>query len=84
MTRLAAKLESFDIALGRRLKEFRKAAGVTQGKAAERLGLSRPQYCNIELGRSGLLCAHLWKLADLYGVSTDTLLQRNDRDWMRV
>jgi len=78
------KIESFDVLLGRRLKQFRKIAGFTQAQAAQRLGLSRPQYCNIELGRSGLLCAHLWKLAELYGVSSDTLLSRIDRDWLKL
>jgi len=83
MTRFA-KIDSFDVLLGRRLRKFRKLADITQQQAADRLGLSRSQYCNIELGRSGLLCAHLWKLSHLYGVSTDTLLQLSERDWLRL
>lgn len=36
---------------GRRIRAARQAAGLSQGEAAERLGVKRPSYAQYELGR---------------------------------
>lgn len=59
-----------------RLKEFRLKAKMNQRTVADHLGISRSAYTNIENGKRNLDSADLLTLANLFDVSTDTLLGR--------
>jgi len=59
--------------LGLRLQEARKARGMTQQRAAEALGMSRPTYIAIEKGERPVQPGELIRLAELYGRSVHEL-----------
>lgn len=61
------------------LKKLRKEKGLLQDDVARHLGLTRPAYSHYETGRRTPDAAMLEKLADLYGVTTDDILGRNDK-----
>jgi len=61
-----------------RLKELRKAKGVTQRQVADFLGIKERSYQNYEYENSEAPYATLAKLADYFEVSTDYLLGRSD------
>ena len=66
-----------------KLKELRKAHGHTQDYVASVLGVVRQTYANYEAGLRSPGPDTLFKLAGLYGISTDDLLQltvKLDRD----
>ncbi len=58
-----------------KLKELRKAHGYTQYYVASVLGVVRQTYVNYETGLRNTSPDTLFKLAGLYGISTDDLLQ---------
>src|SRR5687768_5536179 len=62
--------------LGARLQEARKARALTQQRAAEALGMSRPTYIAIEKGERPVQPHELIRLAELYGRSVHELLRR--------
>lgn len=55
-------------ALGRRVREARDAAKVSQGDAASAIGVSQPTYSRIETGDRPLKGYELVQLADRFGV----------------
>jgi Zn-dependent peptidase ImmA (M78 family)/DNA-binding XRE family transcriptional regulator len=55
--------------IGERLRDARKNCGVTQGEAAESLGIPRTAVVNIESGERSVNTLELSKLARLYGRS---------------
>ena len=57
-----------------RIKELRKARGLTQLEVANAIGVGRPTYCNWELGEYEIDIASLIKLAKFHGVTTDYIL----------
>lgn len=57
-----------------RLKEARKAKGLTQVEVAKIIGISQNGYSDWERGRNRVDAVSLNRLADLYGVSTEYLL----------
>jgi transcriptional regulator with XRE-family HTH domain len=60
--------------LGRRLRQFRLRAGLTQVELAERSGVSRTLIASIETGqRSGITLDNALRLADVLGVSVEIL-----------
>ncbi len=59
------------------LKIYRNAVGLSQKEVAEVLGISIPTYSGYERGASEPDIETLVRLSYLFGVSTDTLLQRN-------
>src|SRR5436305_14820667 len=59
--------------LGLRLQEARKARGMTQQRAAEALGMSRPTYIAIEKGERLVQPGELIRLAELFGRSVHEL-----------
>ena len=61
--------------LARRLKELRKAHGYTQDYVAEFLGLVRQTYSHYETGKRSPNPEILFKLAGLYSISVDDLMQ---------
>lgn len=61
-----------------RLRELRKAAGLTQKEVAELLGCSQQTYSDYELGKRELSTAALICLAQLYQTTTMYLLGATD------
>jgi transcriptional regulator with XRE-family HTH domain len=62
------------VSIGQRIKDLRKAKGMSQQKLAEFLGVSRPTISQIENGDRNLRAEELKKLADIFNTSTDSLL----------
>lgn len=59
---------------GRRMRQLRKAKGLTQSQVAELVGGTKVMISSYELGTRFPPYSTLVKLARLYGVSTDYLL----------
>ena len=62
-----------------RLKEARKAKGLTQVEVARKIGISQNGYSDWETGRNRVDMNSLRKLAELYDVSVDYLLGNEDK-----
>lgn len=60
--------------LGKRLREARATAGYTQEEAGQALGLDDTAITKVERGKRGVGALELKRLASLYGVSVDHLL----------
>ena len=60
-----------------RLKELRKAKGVTQKQMADLLGITERNYQRYEYGLVDPTASNVTKLADFFGVSVDYLLGRD-------
>ena len=65
--------------IGEKLREARVAAGQTQEKVAETIGVSRQTISNWENNRSYPDIISVLSLSDLYHVSLDTLLKEDQR-----
>ena len=60
--------------LGRRLREFRRRAGLTQVGLAERSGVSRTTIASIETGqRDNMTLEHALRLAHALGITVEAL-----------
>lgn len=66
--------------LSERLKTLRKEAGLTQEEVAKKLGISRPAYTYWEKGEKKPTPDKLTQIANLFGVSTDYLLNNQQED----
>ena len=64
--------------LGRRISALRKSAGMTQDQLAEKLGITAQAVSKWENDQSCPDITILPRLADLFGVSVDTLLGREN------
>lgn len=64
----------FEREVGRRLHHARKTRGMTQDEIAKRIGLPRPSYANIELGRQRIPVDVLWRAAVVLGLSVAALV----------
>ena len=60
--------------IGRNLQHIRAQKRMTQEQLAEKAGLSTTFYANLECGNRMMSVVTLRKLADVLGVSTDSLL----------
>jgi len=60
--------------LGKRLRQARVVAGYTQEEAGQALGLDDTAIAKIERGKRGVGALEIKRLASLYGVSVDDLL----------
>lgn len=65
-------------ASGKRLKELRKQAGMTQTQVAEAIGLEPGTISRIERGIKGSSIETLLLFSDVYRVSTDYILKGNE------
>jgi len=61
-----------------KLKKLRKTHGYTQGEIAEKIGVSRPTYTVIESGGRELKESHIAVLADLYSMTPDEIIRREE------
>ncbi len=60
--------------VGERIKKLRKTAGFTQERLAKLLGISRPAISQIENSERKICAEELQKLAEIFNVSVDSLL----------
>ena len=60
--------------LGKRFKRYRERKGLTQGQAAELIGINSYQIGNYETNRSEPNISILKKMSEIYEVSIDTLV----------
>lgn len=60
--------------LSKRIKELRKAAGLTQQETAKRLNIALPTYTRYEYGQREPSATTIAAMARLYKVSADYLL----------
>ena len=63
----------------KRLRDLREDHDLTQFQIAELLGTSQTMYARYERGANELPIRHLITLADFYGVSTDYILCRQEK-----
>lgn len=61
-----------------RLRKLRKDNGMTQFQVAKYLDMSQTGYSQYEIGKNDIPTIVLIKLANLYGVSVDYLLNITD------
>lgn len=66
------------------LKELRNNRGLTQFEVAKGLGITQPTYQQWETGKRSPTSETLLKLADYFGVTTDSLLGRTDHDFLKL
>jgi len=64
----------FDREVGLRLQRARKERGITQAQLAQRIGLPRPSYANIESGRQRIPLDVIWRASIVLGLSTAALV----------
>jgi transcriptional regulator with XRE-family HTH domain len=62
------------IPLGQRIKQLRESLGMSQQSLAEKLGISRPSISLIENGERKVCAEELKKLAAVFNLSVDVLL----------
>jgi transcriptional regulator with XRE-family HTH domain len=62
------------ISLGRRIKQIRESLGLSQQTLAEKLGVSRPSISQIENGERRVCAEELQRLAGIFNLSVDALL----------
>lgn len=62
------------ITIGRKIKEFRGALGISQQELADTLGVSRPTVSQIENGERKIYAEEIKKLAKIFNISADRLL----------
>ena len=67
--------ESIEALLGRRVREMRKSAGLTQAGLAERAGLAFETISRLERGKAKPTIGLLAKIADALGVSAASLIE---------
>ena len=73
--------EDFCIAMGKRVKEARRAAGLKGEEAAEQAGITAQFLSEVERGRKGITSYYLAPLARTLRVTSDFLLfGRRDMD----
>lgn len=66
------------------LKELRNNRGLTQFEVAKGLGVTQPTYQQWETGKRSPTSETLLKLADYFGVTTDSLLGRTGYDFLKL
>jgi len=67
--------------LGRRLKQYRELADLSQNELSKRSGVPRPTISNVESGeQEGLTLENARKLARALGISIDQLAGKGDED----
>ena len=63
---------------GKRIKEMRKKAGVTQEELADAIGMTREALARIETGKNGTSVDGIINLAHYFKTSTDNILGWTD------
>jgi len=63
--------------IGQRIREHRRAQGMSQGDLAAKAHISLTQISSIELGKAKMQVATFCRIAEALGVSADELLRLN-------
>lgn len=63
------------VAFGRRVREVRKAKGISQEKLAELAGIDRSYMGNIERGEKNVTLKKVYEICDALGVNVHDLIQ---------
>ena len=63
----------------RRLRDLREDHDLKQTDVAQYLGIAQTVYSRYERGFQTIPVEHLLRLADLYNVTTDYILERTDK-----
>lgn len=66
--------------LGKRIQLLRTERGWTQAELAKKLNITKKAVKNWESGSSKPSVDHAIRLADIFGISTDSLFERERRD----
>ena len=66
----------FQKSTGALMRMHRKAAGMTQQGMADRLGVNRATYVNMEMGRRRVPLDIVWRMASVLGVELTVLIPR--------
>jgi len=69
--------QELKLAVGKRIRELRKAKSYSQVYVADTIGMSSKYYCEIELGRRNLSFISMVKIATVFSVSLDELISFN-------
>jgi len=69
--------EQFLRDLGERIRELRKARGLTQNELAERMGVTQALIASYESARRSVPLRKLCMLTDVFGVSMEELVGRS-------
>lgn len=69
--------------LGDNITKFRKAAKITQGKLAEKVGISKTHLCQIENGKKDPSLSLLRDIAKHLSVQPAALLANDDK-WLAI
>lgn len=56
------------------LKKARKERKLTQDEVADSIGMTRQAYCNMERGKTDILNKKVYKLAEFYDMSVESLI----------
>lgn len=62
-------------AFGKRIRELRKATGLSQEKFAAKVGIDRTYYASVEAGKRNISIMNIKKIADGFGVSLSELFK---------
>lgn len=65
---------SSESAIGRKIRQFRDAAGLSQEQVAKALGLNRVSYTQLEQGNRKVMADELVEIAKLFNTTPDVLL----------
>ncbi|MCD0490169.1 helix-turn-helix domain-containing protein [Pedobacter sp. MC2016-14] len=63
--------------IGRKIRSLRQKQGKSQAQIAVQIGISIPAYSKIETGITDINITRLKQIADLFEVTTDSLLTDN-------
>lgn len=66
--------------IGEQIQNLRIQKGLTQERLAEMLEVSRQSISKWELGQAVPDVDKIIRMSEIFGVSTDTLLLRNEKD----
>lgn len=62
--------------VGRRIRDARLAAGLSQEEAAHRAGVGYKRWQDIERGRAGPTLRSLWRISNALGISIWDLMSK--------
>jgi transcriptional regulator with XRE-family HTH domain len=68
------------LAIAERLRLAREQCGLTQGQVAKKLDWHRPTVSEIEAGRRRVAADEVGRLAELYGVDANWIIQGDETD----
>src|SRR6056297_1762854 len=68
-------MKTIDLAIGSRIRIYRKALGLSQSDLAGQIGITFQQVQKYESGANRVAASRLWSIADALGVSVLSLFQ---------